>query len=113
MSNYSARAGFINLQEEDVLTGIGNVRKEGGKLVVEHTLFSGSAESTQKRNASEIIKRLRNTSRTLWKEIPALPSKERRIALYYLILKSHAFLFDFHMEVLLQKWRAMDRSFSK
>jgi hypothetical protein len=113
MSKYSARAGFINLQEEDVLTGIKNIREEDGKLTIDYILFSGAAESTQKRNASEIVKRLRSVPKAIWREIPALPSKERRIALYYLILKSHAFFFDFHMEVLLQKWRVMDRTFSK
>lgn len=113
MSKYSARAGFINLQEEDLLIGIDNIREENGKLAVDHTLLNGQAESTQKRNASEVLKRLRSAPKAIWKEIPGLASKEQRIALYYLILKTHAFFFDFHMGVLLQKWRVMDRSFSK
>lgn len=113
MSKYSARAGFINLQEDDVLVGVQNIRDEDGKLTIDHTLLDGQAESTQKRNASEVVKRLRSAPSGIWKEIPALPAQEQRIALYYLVLKAHAFLFDFHMEVLLQKWRVMDRSFSK
>ena len=113
MSKYSARAGFINLQEEDVITVISNLEENDGQFDVDHTLLRGAAESTQKRNASEILKRLRNAPRSIWEEITGLPSKERRIALYYLILKTHSFFFDFHMEVILQKWRTMDRSFSK
>ena len=113
MAKYSARAGFINLQEEDVITAIENIYEKECKFELDHTLLRGAAESTQKRNASEILKRLRKAPRSIWEEIPGLPSKERRIALYYLILKTHSFFFDFHMEVLLQKWRMMDRSFSK
>lgn len=113
MSKYSARAGFINLQEEDVLTVIDNIEEDNGQYEFDHTLLRGAAESTQKRNASEILKRLRSTPKAIWEVIPNMPSRERRIALYYLILKTHSFFFDFHMEVLLQKWRAMNRSFSK
>jgi len=113
MSRYSTYAGYVKLQDDEVLTAIENIKEDGEKIDFDHRLLRGAAESSQKRIAREILKRLRNAPKSIWKEIPALSSKERRIALYYLILKAHSFLFDFHMEVLLQKWRKMDRSFSK
>lgn len=113
MAKYSARAGFINLQEEDTVTAVENLQQINGNVEVDHNLLRGAAESTRKRNASEVLKRLRNAPQSIWKEVPHLSSPERRIILYYLILKTHSFFFDFHMEVLLQKWLAMDTKFSK
>jgi hypothetical protein len=113
MSKYSTYAGYVKLQEDEVLTAIANIKKDGEKLDFDHRLIRGASESSQKRIAAEILNRLRSTPQSIWRQVPSLPSKERRIALYYLILKAHPFLFDFHMEILLQKWRVMDKSFSK
>lgn len=113
MPRYSSRAGFISLQEEDILTAIENIEERDGKLDFDYQLLRGGAESTKKRNASEALKRLRNSPRNIWSEIVNLSPKDQKIALYYLVLKSHAFFFDFHMEVILQKWQVMDKAFSK
>lgn len=113
MPRYSSRAGFISLQEEDILTAIENVVDRGGKLNFDYQLLRGGAESTKKRNASETLKRLRNAPKNIWSEIDNLPPTDLKIALYYLVLKTHSFFFDFHMEVILQKWQVMDKTFSK
>lgn len=65
----------------------------------------------QRRKVGEIKRRLASADESVWEDLPELPPPEQALVLYYCCLKTYPLLFDFHMEVVLPRWRSADRSF--
>ena len=64
----------------------------------------------RRRKTSEITKRLGNADKFVWNDLPDRTPPEQHVVLYYCCLKTYRLLFDFHMDVVLPRWRSSDRS---
>lgn len=64
----------------------------------------------RKRKTEEIIKRLESADKSIWADLPQRKAAEQNVTLYYCCLKTYRLLFDFHMDVVLPRWRSSDRS---
>lgn len=62
------------------------------------------------RKTMEIVKRLQSADRSVWDDFSSLSDAEQHVLLYYCCLKTYRLLFDFHMDVVLPKWKSFDRS---
>ena len=62
------------------------------------------------RKTMEITDRLQNADRSVWKDLSDCSVQEQQLTLYYCCLKTYRLLFDFHMDIVLPKWQAFDRS---
>lgn len=64
----------------------------------------------RQRKTGELKRRLLQTPRPVWEDLPDLDDSEQRLVLYYGCLKTYRMIFDFHMDVVLPTWRSVDRS---
>jgi len=78
---------------------------------IDPSIFDINSWQGQRRKVAEIKRRLSNADRSVWEDLPELPTPERAVVLYYCCLKTYPLLFDFHMEAVLPTWRSADRSF--
>lgn len=63
----------------------------------------------RRRKLAEIKRRLRQTPRPVWDDLPDLGRAAQNVVLYYCCLKTYRLLFDFHMDVVLPSWHSSDR----
>jgi len=78
---------------------------------IDPSIFDINSWQGQRRKVAEIKRRLFSAERSVWEDLPDLPTLERALVLYYCCLKTYPLLFDFHMEAVLPTWRSADRSF--
>jgi hypothetical protein len=78
---------------------------------IDPSIFDINSWQGQRRKVAEITRRLSGVDRSVWEDLPDLPTAERALVLYYCCLKTYPLLFDFQMEAVLPTWRSADRSF--
>ena len=64
----------------------------------------------RQRKTEEVVKRLQHVDALIWDDFLTLSAGEQSIVLYYVCLKTYRLMFDFHMDVVLPRWQAMDRT---
>lgn len=68
-----------------------------------------NSEPARIRQARELLKRYDSVEKSFWNFYMNLTGKDaRRFAVYYSCLKTYPLVLDFHMEVVLIKWRQMN-----
>lgn len=77
------------------------------------TLTGINAESSRKRKVSEIQKRYKAVDKSVWELFVNVDEQKQRVLLYYVCLKTYQLLQDFHIDVLLEKWKRYDLEVSK
>lgn len=77
---------------------------------VNNRLLHINSETSRKRNISEITRRYKTMSSTFWDEYKQMEKDDRRIALFFVILKTYKILFDFHINVTLRRWNSSSKS---
>lgn len=74
---------------------------------VKNNSFLGiKTEAGRKRVTQEIRKRHENASKEFWSMFFNSEEIEQRLALLYLCLKTYPLVMDFHVEVVLKKWKS-------
>jgi hypothetical protein len=116
-SKYSSSftAGSLLFNEINSILDIlrfSDIEKEKKKIISEN-LFRLNSESSRKRILTEVKKRVKSIDKRLWDHYYHSDDKERKVLLFYIILKSHSLMFDFHSEVVLEKFRTLDLELSK
>ena len=77
---------------------------------IDPSIFDINSWQGQRRKVAEIKRRLSESDRSVWTDLPELETLEQALVLYYCCLKTYPLLFDFHMETVLPTWRSADRS---
>ncbi len=67
-----------------------------------------NSEASRLRILTEIKRRDKAVNREVWHFIENSLKGEQQLALFYVCLKASKLLFDFQVEVVLEKWRALD-----
>jgi len=68
----------------------------------------------RKRRLREILNRVESVPRKYWNFYLRLAGKEeKRVFMYYVCMKAYPLIRDFHLEVILPKWRLLDTAYSK
>ncbi len=79
---------------------------------VNNRLLHINSETSRKRNISEITRRYKTMSSTFWNDYKQMEEADRRIALFFVILKTYKILFDFHVNVTIRRWNSSSKRVS-
>jgi hypothetical protein len=111
-SPYSAAitgGGFLFEETINLLPLLMSPERE--KLLKEEALNNNilhiNSETSRKRNISEIKRRFETMPNVFWADFLGMSEEERRVALFYVILKTYKICFDFHINVTLKRWNSV------
>ena len=82
--------------------------KELNKVIKTTDVLKTNSEASRLRILSEIRRRDKAVNIEVWHFIGNLVKNEQQLALFYVCLKASKLLFDFQVEVVLEKWRTLD-----
>jgi len=89
------------LKDENVLSLLKDEVKNNKLLQV-------NTEAARKRIVQEIIKRHQAVGAGFWEKFQISNDEERKLCLFYAIMKTYKLIFDFHFDVTLYRWRSSD-----
>ena len=108
---YSAAFTTGALMREETLQVVQQV-EEGSLTEIDPDVLQANAAKSRRTKTYEIAKRLRAAPHQVWADLPDLAPAEQHIVLYYCCMTTYRLVFDFQMDLVLQRWRALDRSLS-
>ena len=106
MAFYETQAALPYLLEDDSAITIKRLREDAEILKIQ------SFKSRQK-VVGEIVKRYHSVPKDFWMRFISLPENEQRIALFYVLLKTYRLVFDFQINVVLEKYQSANPILSK
>jgi len=83
------------------------------KEVKENNLFGVKTESARQRILTEIKRRLKVLPNGFWDFYEKADSFHRNLLLFFVVLKAYPLALDFHFEVVLAKWKRLDKKLDK
>ena len=112
----SYTAGALLFEEsEAVINSIDQIDKiSSPDLQIDKKLLSTNSETSRKRISTELKKRFVAVKEIeVWEYYRIAQEQEKRIILFYTLCKAYPILLDFMTEVVLLKWRNLDKELSK
>lgn len=87
---------------------------EASQLILTNEFLKINTLISRKKKVSEIRKRMEAVPPNYWDFYDRLKSKdEKKVFLYFVCLKKYALIRDFHLEIVLNKWRQLDTTIDK
>ena len=80
--------------------------------VLNNNILHINSEKSRKRNVAEIKRRFEALPRTFWYDYMEKSEENKRIALFFVLLKTYKILFDFHANVAMRRWRSASQDIS-
>lgn len=80
--------------------------------VLNNNILHINSEKSRKRNVAEIKRRFEALPRTFWYDYMEMDDDNKRIALFFVLLKTYKILFDFHANVAMSRWRSASQDIS-
>jgi len=106
---YSAAFTTGALMREETLRIVRQL--EGSSLAdIDPDALSTNAAKSRRTKTYEIAKRLRQAPRAVWADLQELPPAQQHIVLYYCCMTTYRLIFDFQMELVLQRWRSLEHA---
>jgi len=114
-SQYSAAitgGGFMFNETDAVLPLLQSPDRESliRDEMVNNRLLMINSERSRKNALTEIKRRYDVMPAQFWCDYQSMPDDDRRIALFFVILKTYKILFDFHINVTMRKWKSVSKS---
>lgn len=112
----SYTAGALLFEEsEAVLNSIDKIEKiSSPDFQIDKRLLPTNSETSRKRISTELKKRFVAVKEIeIWEYYRIAKEQEKRIILFYALCKAYPILLDFMTEVVLLKWRNLDKELSK
>lgn len=107
---YSASFTAGALLHQESVRIIEAVQEHGDLQTADPDVLLANSKRTRQRKASEVIRRLQQIEHSVWEDFLDCSVAEQKMTLYYGSLKTYRLLFDFHMDVVLSRWRSLDRT---
>lgn len=112
-ASFTAGSLFINefialsdqLISENVLELLRNEVKRNYVLGIK-------SEKARSRVVSEIRKRIKAVDASFWPFFLECSDPEKSVSLFYVCMKTYALVFDLHFEVVVRRWRILEREIS-
>ncbi|MDE5850782.1 MAG: DUF1819 family protein, partial [Muribaculaceae bacterium] len=80
--------------------------------VLNNNILHINSEKSRKRNVAEIKRRFDAVPRAFWNDYLNMDEENKRIALFFVLLKTYKILFDFHANVTMRRWRSASQDIS-
>lgn len=74
--------------------------------VLNNNILHINSEKSRQRNVAEIKRRFEAVPRSFWYDYMSMDDADKRIALFFVLLKTYKILFDFHANVTMRRWRS-------
>lgn len=74
--------------------------------IIQNQFLKIKSQEARKRIVTEIRRRISAVDKAFWATWIDFSTEEKRLGLFYVILKTYSIAFDLHFEVTLPKWRA-------
>ena len=72
-------------------------------------LLQINSETSRKRNITEVSRRYDAMQSSFWEEFVKMDEDNRKVALFFVILKTYKICFDFHINVTIRKWNSISK----
>lgn len=82
-------------------------------FIIEKNIIKVNSEAGRKRVLQEIRKRSKAVDKSIWELFNQSNKNEKKIILFYVVLKTYQIVFDFMREVILEKWKSLTSDFSE
>ena len=80
--------------------------------VMNNNILHINSEKSRQRNVAEIKRRFEAVPRSFWYDYMSMDDDNKRIALFFVLLKTYKILFDFHANVTMRRWRSASQDIS-
>ena len=80
--------------------------------VLNNNILHINSEKSRQRNVAEIKRRFESVPRSFWYDYMSMDDADKRIALFFVLLKTYKILFDFHANVTMRRWRSATQDIS-
>lgn len=105
MAFYETNAALPYLLEDDSKETLTKLREDADILKIQ-------SFQSRKKVVTEIIKRYKSVPKDFWTRYITLPEDEQRVALFYVLMKTYRLVFDFHINVTLEKYNSANQTLS-
>ncbi len=106
---YSAAFTAGALLHQESVQVIAAVQEHGDLQAADPDVLTANSKRARERKTREVVRRLQQMERSVWRDFLDDSVAEQKMTLYYGVLKTYRLLFDFHMDVVLPRWRSLDR----
>lgn len=118
MAIYSASftTGSLLTDETDAVISFqaGNQGEDQSRILKNDKYLKVNSLAGRKRRLREIQNRINSVPAEYWNFYLRLKARdEKNVFMYYVCMKYYSLIRDFHLEVILSKWRSLDTSFLK
>ncbi len=83
------------------------------KEKVNNNVLHINAETSRKKVITEIRRRYQAVPLPFWDDFKKMSDSDKKIALFYVILKTYKICFDFHVNVTMRRWNSISKSVDK
>lgn len=83
------------------------------KEKLENNLLQINRQTSRERAIFEVRRRYNAVPRSFWDDYLNMPEQSKKIALFYVILKTYKICFDFQINVTRNKWQSISRSVTR
>lgn len=80
--------------------------------VLNNKILHINSEKSRQRNVAEIKRRFEAVPQSFWYDYMSMDDANKRIALFFVLLKTYKILFDFHANVTMHRWRSATQDIS-
>ncbi|MCH7965549.1 MAG: DUF1819 family protein [Bacteroidetes bacterium] len=81
--------------------------------IINKNIIKINSESARKRVLQEIRKRNKSVDKSVWQMFESSVQAERKILMFYAVVKTYPLIADFMREVILNKWKSLKRDFEE
>lgn len=117
-SIYSAAftAGALLYQEMDAVLPL--LMQPNGEALIKEEVNKNeyllvASLNTRKRYVPELLRRYKAVPQNFWKDYLTFSPIARKVALFYAVLKTYKIVWDFHINVTVEKWKSFDQTITK
>ena len=86
------------------------IEDKSAVLTRDDTILPLPTENSRQRVSAELLKRYNAVDISFWQHYTTLQEPAKRVALFYVFLKTYKIAFDFQINVILDRWNSVDQT---
>lgn len=76
---------------------------------INNRLLQINSETSRKRNIAEVSRRYDTMPAEFWLDFQEMHEEDKKVALFFVMLKTYKICFDFHINVTMRKWNSISK----
>ncbi len=117
-SIYSASLTGCSFMIDEMTACLPLLMNENSEELMKNEIDNGQilllkSRESRKKAIGEFKRRFNSVPISFWQKYQDMNVQQRKIAMYFVCLKTYRILFDLHINLVLKKWKSANRSISK